>query len=72
MVSFVTHGQKAMMETMERQARLFTQLGFPEEGVMAVLVLEGELDVDEVVFYPKPWRKHWAAYQQLIEERSRR
>lgn len=61
-----------MLESLNRQARLFTQLGYPKEGVMTVLTLEDEVDADAVVFGQKPTRQHWTAYQRLIEERSRR
>lgn len=61
-----------IMESLNRQARLFTQLGYPKEGVMAVLALEGEVERDAVVFGQNPTRQHWSAYQRLIEQRSRR
>ena len=61
-----------VLESLNRQARLFTQLGYPKEGVMVVLALEDGVDADAVVFGQKPTRQHWTAYQRLIEERFRR
>ena len=61
-----------IMESLNRQARLFTQLGYPKEGVMAVLASEDEVDADAIVFGQKPTRQHWTAYQRLIEQRSPR
>ena len=60
------------MEWLKRQARLFTQLGFPEDGVMAVLAVDGEVDADAVVFGQRPERRHWEEYQRLINRRHGR